>query len=65
MTTRSCSQTPVMAFRSFFIRDVEIPLRLLDVGASEHQLNRADIHSVGQDRADCRNLDPDRDVRVR
>jgi hypothetical protein len=32
----------------FFIRDVQVPLRLLDVGMTEHQLDRADIDAVGQ-----------------
>jgi hypothetical protein len=47
-----------------FIRDVQVPLRLLDVGVPEHQLDRADVHSVGEEPAgsfvtkiSARNLD--------
>jgi hypothetical protein len=35
----------------FFIGDVQVPLRLLDVGVPEHQLNRANVHSVAQEAA--------------
>jgi hypothetical protein len=35
-------------FPQFFVRDVQVALRLLDVGMSEHQLNRADVDAVGQ-----------------
>jgi len=33
----------------FFVRDVQVPLRLLDVGMPEHQLNRADVHVLRQE----------------
>ena len=33
----------------FFVRDVQVPLRLLDVGMAEHQLNRADVHVLRQE----------------
>jgi hypothetical protein len=36
-------------FRKFFVRDVQVPLRLLDVGVAEHQLDRADVHSIAQE----------------
>ena len=35
----------------FLVRDVQVPLRLLDVGMPEHQLNRADVHTVGEQTA--------------
>ena len=36
-------------FPQFFVRDVQVPLRLLDVGMAEHQLNRADVHVLRQE----------------
>jgi hypothetical protein len=33
------------------VGDVEVSLRLLDVGVAEHQLDRADVDSVGQQSA--------------
>ena len=30
------------------VRDVEVALRLLDVGVTEHQLDRSDVDAVGQ-----------------
>jgi hypothetical protein len=30
-------------FPKFFVRDVQVALRLLDVGVAEHQLDRADV----------------------
>jgi hypothetical protein len=38
-------------FPKFFVRDVQIPLRLLDVGVAEHQLDRADVYAVAQEPA--------------
>ena len=34
-----------------FVGDVEVSLRLLDVGMTKHQLNGADIDAVGQEPA--------------
>jgi hypothetical protein len=36
-------------FPQFFVRDVQVALRPLDVGMSEHQLNGADVDAVGQE----------------
>ena len=36
-------------FPKFFVRDVQVSLRLLDVGVAEHQLDRADVHSIAQE----------------
>jgi hypothetical protein len=36
-------------FPKFFVRDVQVPLRLFDVGVAEHQLDRADVHSIAQE----------------
>src|SRR5215813_11041465 len=33
----------------FLVRDVEVSLRLLDVGVAEHQLNRADVDTIAQE----------------
>lgn len=33
----------------FFIRDVQVPLCLLDVSVAEHQLYRADVHPIAQE----------------
>jgi hypothetical protein len=35
-------------FPKFLVRDVQVALRLLDVGVAEHQLYRADVHSIAQ-----------------
>jgi len=35
-------------FPQFFVRDVQVTLRLLDVGMAEHQLDGADVHTVSQ-----------------
>jgi hypothetical protein len=32
-----------------FIGDVQVPLRLLDVGMAEHQLDRADVHVLREE----------------
>jgi hypothetical protein len=34
-----------------FVGDVQVPLRLLDVGVAEHQLNRANVDTVRQQAA--------------
>jgi len=36
-------------FPQFFVRDVQVPLRLLDVGMAEHQLDRPDVHVLCQE----------------
>jgi hypothetical protein len=36
------------------VRDVEVSLRLLDVGVTEHQLDRSDVDAVGQQPAGTR-----------
>src|SRR5207253_3553241 len=36
-------------FPKFFVGDVQVPLGLLDVGVAEHQLDRADVHSIAQE----------------
>ena len=41
--------TPGHRLLQFFCRDVQVPLRLLDVGMAEHQLNRADVHVLRQE----------------
>jgi len=35
----------------FFVRDVEIPLRLFDVGMAEHQLDGADVYAAIREEA--------------
>ena len=36
-------------FPQFLVRDVQIALRLLDVGVTEHQLDCSDVHSIAQE----------------
>ena len=36
-------------FPKFFVRDVQVALRLFDVGVAEHQLDRAGVHSIAQE----------------
>ena len=40
---------PRHSFPQLLVRDVEIPLRLLDIRVTEHQLNRADVHVLRQE----------------
>jgi hypothetical protein len=40
---------PSHRFPEFLVGDVQVPLRLLDVGVPEHQLDGADVDSVGQE----------------
>ena len=35
----------------FLVRDVEIPLRLLHIRVTRHQLNRTDVHAIGKEAA--------------
>jgi hypothetical protein len=37
------------SFPQLFVRDVQIPLRLFDVGMAEHQLNGADVYAIGEE----------------
>jgi hypothetical protein len=42
---------PCHRLPKFFVCDVEVPLSLLDVRVSEHQLDRTDVDAVGQEPA--------------
>jgi len=38
-------------FPQLFVRDVQIPLRLFDVGMAEHQLDGADVYAAIREEA--------------
>jgi hypothetical protein len=42
---------PGHCLSKFFVSDVQVALRLLDVGMAEHQFDRADVHAIGQESA--------------
>jgi len=38
----------LQSFPQFLVRDVQVPLGLLNAGVAEHQLDHTNVHAVGQ-----------------